>query len=80
VVVTTPRYWAPLFRLLLCHRHQRYGIEGWNQMVTMTAMHEHSEMWVRHFPRQKTEPFSVEFARACAGLGKNYSTREAAFE
>jgi len=49
-------------------------------MVTMTAMHENSEMWVRHFSKLKTEPFSIELARACAGLGQNFSTREAAFE
>lgn len=49
-------------------------------MVRMTAMHENSDMWVRKFSKLKTEPFSIEFARACAGLGQNYSTREAAFE
>lgn len=76
----TPRYFSPMFRLMLCHGHLRYGVEGWNQMVRMTAMHEYSECWVRHFPTLKTEPFSIEFARACAGLGKNYSTRGAAFE
>ena len=76
----TVRYFSPLFRLMLCHQHLRYGLEGWNQMVWMTAMHEYSDHWVRHFPSLKTEPFSVELARACADLGQNYSTREAAFE
>jgi len=46
----------------------------------MTAAHEGSDCWVRKFSTRKTEPFSIEFARACAGLGQNYSTREAAFE
>ncbi len=78
--MTTARYWAPLFRLILCNGHLRYGIEGWNQMVMMTAAHEGSDCWVRKFSKLKTEPFSIEFARACAGLGQNYSTREAAFE
>jgi len=76
----TVRYFSPLFRQMLCARHLRYGIEGWNQMVTMTAMHEYSECRVRNFHLLKTEPFSLELARACAGLGQNYSTREAAFE
>lgn len=76
----TTRYFSPLFRLMLCQRHLRYGTEGWNQMVRMTAMHEYSDARVRNFSTLKTEPFSIEFARACAGLGQNYSTREAAFE
>jgi len=76
----TVHYFSPMFRMLLCHQHLRYGAEGWNQMVRMTAAHEHSDCWVRHFPLQQTEPFSIEFARACAGLGQNFSTREAAFE
>lgn len=74
------RYFSPLFRLMLCNSHLRYGIEGWSQMVTMTAMHEFSDCMVRNFSIRTTEPFSIEFARACAGLGQNYSTREAAFE
>ena len=78
--MTTPRYFAPLFRLILCNGHLRYGVEGWNQMVRMTAMHEYSEHWVRHCGTLKTEPFSVDLAKACADLGKNYSTREAAFQ
>jgi len=76
----TPRYFSPLFRLMLCHRHLRYGTDGWNQMVRMTAMHEYSECLVRNYATLKTEPFSLELAKACAGLGQNFSTREAAFE
>ena len=76
----TVRYFSPLFRLMLCHRHLRYGIDGWNQMIRMTAMHEYSECRVRNFHLLKTEPFSIELARACADLGQNFSTREAAFE
>jgi hypothetical protein len=76
----TTRYFSPLFRLMLCHQHLRYGVDGFNQMVRMTAMHEYSECWVKDYSRLKTEPFNIEFARACAGLGQNYSTRKAAFE
>jgi hypothetical protein len=75
-----PRYFAPSFRLILCHSHLRYGVDGWNQMVRMTAMHEYSDARIRNFATLKTEPFNTEFARACAALGQNYSTREAAFQ
>lgn len=76
----TIRYFSPLFRLMLCHGHLRYGIDGWNQMVRMTAMHEYSDCRIRNFSTLKTEPFKIEFARACAGLGQNFSTSKAAFE
>jgi len=76
----TVHYFSPLFRMMLCVRHLRYGIEGWRQMVAMTAMHEYSECVVRNFHLLKTEPYSIELARACADLGQNFSTREAAFE
>lgn len=78
--MTTPRYFSPIFRGMLCRRHLRYGVEGWRQMVAMTMMHEYADCRVRNFSILKTEPFSIEFAKACAVLGQNFSTSEALFE
>ena len=65
---------------MLCQRHLRYVVDGWKQMVRITAMHEYSDCWVRNYPTLKTEPYSIGLAKACAVLGQNFSTREAAFE